>query len=143
MTVEERKETLREIDKMMLDSVNLISEAKDRADGQVLTRYLTELLENRSELLKKVDRMEMKLRSEMSDNQQTGGSVQAMVLDDDLSDKEILREVMNGDQDLLEAMEKEMSKPMKDEMKTVFDESSRELIRNTEVMKRMIEKDEV
>lgn len=143
MTVEEKKETIRQLDKMMLDSVNLISEAKDRADGQIATRFLSDMLEERSEMLKKFDQMEVKLRSEMPDNKQMGGSVQAMLLDDELKDKEIMREVLNGSRDLLEAMEKEMTKPVGDEMKSVLRDSSRELIKDTERMKNMIEKDEV
>ena len=143
MTVEEKKETIRQLDKMMLDSVNLISEAKDRTEGQVVTRFLSDMLEDRSKMLKKLDQMEVKLRAEMPNNEQVGGSVQATFLDDDLEDKEVLREVLNGSRDLLEVMEKEMSKPISDEMKSVLEESSRELIRHTETMKKMIEKDEV
>jgi nitrogen fixation/metabolism regulation signal transduction histidine kinase len=129
---------------MMLDSVNLITAAKDRAEGSVLTRYLNELQDDRSALLKRFDKMEMELKSEIPNNEQVGGSIQATYLEDsDLSDKAILKEVLNGDQDLLEKMEKEMVKPINEDVKSLFEEGARELIRNTETMKNMIEKDEV
>jgi|GEM_PF-3337686 rRNA maturation endonuclease Nob1 len=144
MKLEEAKETVRSIDKMMLDSVNLITAAKDRAEGSVLTRYLNELQDDRSALLKRFDKMEMELKSEIPNNEQVGGSIQATYLEDsDLSDKAILKEVLNGDQDLLEKMEKEMVKPINEDVKSLFEEGARELIRNTETMKNMIEKDEV
>jgi rRNA maturation endonuclease Nob1 len=141
MKLEEAKETVRSIDKMMLDSVNLITAAKDRAEGSVLTRYLNELQDDRSALLKRFDKMEMELKSEIPNNEQVGGSIQATYLEDsDLSDKAILKEVLNGDQDLLEKMEKEMVKPINEDVKSLFEEGARELIRNTETMKNMIEK---
>jgi nitrogen fixation/metabolism regulation signal transduction histidine kinase len=144
MKLEEAKETVRSIDKMMLDSVNLITAAKDRAEGSVLTRYLNELQDDRSALLKRFDKMEMELKSEIPNNEQVGGSIQATYLEDSaLSDKAILKEVLNGDQDLLEKMEKEMVKPINEDVKSLFEEGARELIRNTETMKNMIEKDEV
>lgn len=145
MTTDEKKKMIKRLDKLTLDSKNLMNEALKKAETNELKTYLERLMDERAELLEKLDKQEMDIRSDIEDKESVGGSMQHLwVKDTDFdSDEAILREVLRGEQDVLEAFEEEMSKPVSDDLRALLDEAARTLIRNTETMKRMIESNDI